>query len=76
LAHLSLCLLLITKKASQYHIHKLNPKKSFDLHQNIVTNEHQYVTKMAQNVSREVCRIDFIVVFWILVEYLQRSIYV
>jgi hypothetical protein len=76
LAHLNLCLLLITKKASQYQIHKLDPKKIFDLHQNIITNEHRYVTKMAQNVSREVCCKDFIVIFWILIEYLQRPIYV
>ncbi len=51
MAHLSQCLLLNTKKAQQCHIQKLNPSFLFDLHQSMVTNEHQYVTKMALNAS-------------------------
>jgi hypothetical protein len=35
------------KKTQQYCIEKLNPTFLFDLHQSTVTNEHQYVMKMA-----------------------------
>jgi hypothetical protein len=47
----------------------------FDLHQGMVMNEHQYVTKMALSVSMGGLWGDFIAIFWI-VEYLQRSIYI
>jgi len=40
----------------------------------MVTNEHQYVTKMALGASMGSLWGDFIVIFWI-VEYLQKSIY-
>jgi hypothetical protein len=45
----------------------------FDLHQGVVTNEHQYVTK---TLSANMGGLwgHFITIFWI-VEYLQRSIY-
>jgi hypothetical protein len=39
------------KKAQQYCIQKLNPIFLFDLHQVMVTNKHQYVTKMVQIVT-------------------------
>jgi hypothetical protein len=51
MAHLSQCLLLNTKNAQQCHNQKLNPSFLFDLHQSVVTNEHEYVTKMALNAS-------------------------
>ncbi len=38
------------EKAQQCHIWKLNSSFFFDLHYGIITNEHQYVTKMAQSV--------------------------
>jgi hypothetical protein len=47
----------------------------FDLHQGMVTNEHQYVTKMTLNASMGGLKGDFIVIFWI-VKYLQRGIYI
>jgi hypothetical protein len=51
MAYLNQCLLLNIEKAQQCHIRKLNPSFLFDLHQGMVSNEHQYVTKMALNVS-------------------------
>jgi hypothetical protein len=51
IAHLNHCLLLNIKKTQQCHIQKLNPSFLFDLHQGMVTNEHQYVTKMTLSVS-------------------------
>jgi hypothetical protein len=45
-AHLNECLLLNTKKTQQCCIQELNFSFLFDLHQGMVTNEHQYVTKM------------------------------
>jgi hypothetical protein len=53
MAYLNQCLLLNTKKPQQCHIRKLNPSFLFDLHQGMVTNEHQYVTKMTLNASKE-----------------------
>jgi hypothetical protein len=47
----------------------------FDLHQGMVTNEHQYVTKMALSASMGGLWGDFITIFWIL-QYLQRPIYI
>jgi hypothetical protein len=55
MAYLIQCLLLNTKKAQQCHIQKLHPIFLFDLHQGIVRNEHEYVTKMAKNTIMEVC---------------------
>ncbi len=51
MAHLNQHLLLNTKKVQQCRIQKLNLNFLFDLHRNMVTNEHQYVTKMALNAS-------------------------
>jgi hypothetical protein len=51
IAHLNQCLLLNTKKTQQCQIQKLNPSFLFDLHQGMVTNEHQYVTKMTLSDS-------------------------
>jgi hypothetical protein len=39
------------EKTEQCHIQELNPSFLFDLHQGMVTNEHQYVVKMALNVN-------------------------
>jgi hypothetical protein len=41
----------------------------------MVTNEHQYVTKIASSVSMGGLWGDFITIFWI-VEYLQRPIFI
>jgi hypothetical protein len=46
-AHLNECLLLNIEKVQQCRIQELNLNFLFDLHQGMVTNEHQYVTKMA-----------------------------
>jgi hypothetical protein len=42
---------LNTEKVQQCCIQELNPSFLFDLHQGMVTNEHQYVTKMALSAS-------------------------
>ncbi len=39
------------KKTQQCRIRKLHPSFLFNLYQGMVINEHQYVTKMALNVS-------------------------
>jgi hypothetical protein len=44
--HLSQCLLFNTKKSQYCCIQELNLKFLFNLHQSMVTNEHQYVTKI------------------------------
>jgi len=41
----------------------------------MVTNEHQYVTKMTLNASVRGLRGDFIAMF-LMVEYIQRPIYI
>ncbi len=46
-----------------------------DLHQSVVTNEHQYVTKMALSASMGGLWGDFIAIFWI-AKYLQKSVYI
>jgi hypothetical protein len=74
MAHLNWCLLLNVWKAQQCRIQKLNPFFLFDLHQFMVTNEHQHV-KMALNASMGGLWRDFITIFWI-IEYLQRLIYI
>jgi hypothetical protein len=61
------------RKAQQCCIRKLNPIFLCYLNQSLVTNEHQYVTKMALSVSMGGLWRDFTVVFFI-VEYLQRLI--
>jgi len=43
------------KKTQQCHIQELNPSFYFDLHQGMVINERQYVTKMTLNVNMESC---------------------
>jgi len=63
------------EKIQQCHIQELNPSYLFDLHQNMVTNEHQYVIKMALNVCMEGLWGDFIIIFWI-IKYLQMPIYI
>jgi len=75
IAHLNQRSLLNTKKVQQCRIQKLNLNFLFDLHRNMVTNEHQYVTKTALSASMGGLWRDFIAIFWI-VEYLQRPIYI
>ncbi len=45
------------------------------MYQNMVTNEHQYVTKTTLNVSMGGLWGDFTKIFWI-IEYLQRPFYI
>ncbi len=51
MAYLNQCLLLNIKKAQECCIRESNLSFLFDLHQGMVMNEHQYVTKMALSVS-------------------------
>jgi hypothetical protein len=53
------------KKTQQCHIQELNPSFWFDLNQNMVPNEHQYVTKMVLSANMGGLWGDFIVIFWI-----------
>jgi hypothetical protein len=48
----------------QCHIQELNPSFLFDLHQNMVTNEYQYVTKMTLSASMGGLWGDFTTIFW------------
>jgi hypothetical protein len=75
MAHLNQCLLLNIEKVQQCHIQELNLSFSFDLHQDMVTNEHQYVINMALNATMGGLWGDFTTIFWI-IEYLQRPIYI
>jgi hypothetical protein len=75
MVHLNQCLLLNVNTTPQCRIRELNPKILFYLHQSMVMNEHQYVTKMALNASMGGFWEDFTSIFWI-VEYLQRPIYI
>jgi len=61
--HLNQCLLLNTKNPQQCHIKKLDPSFLFDLHKNMVINEHQYVTKMALSASMEGLWGNFSIIF-------------
>jgi hypothetical protein len=54
---------------------KIKSKFFVCLHQSMVTNAHQYVTKMTLNVTVGGLWIDFIAIFWI-TKYLQRPIYI
>jgi hypothetical protein len=63
------------KKTQQCHIQELNPSFLFNLHQGMVTNEHQYVTKMTLNASVGDLWGNFTTMFWI-IQYLQRPIYI
>jgi hypothetical protein len=63
------------KKTQQCRIRKLHPSFLFNLYQGMVINEHQYVTKMALNVSMGGLWKYFTSIFWI-VEYLPRLIYI
>jgi len=54
---------------------QLNPIFLWDLHQGMLTNEHQYVTKMTLSVSMGGLWKNFNTIFWI-IEYLQRPIYI
>jgi hypothetical protein len=47
----------------------------FDLHQGMVTNEHQYVTKLVLCASMGGLWGDFTIIFWI-AKYLQMPIYI
>ncbi len=49
MAHLNQCLLLNIEKVQWHQIREINPSFLFELHQGLVTNECQYVTKMALN---------------------------
>ncbi len=64
-----------SKKNQQCHIQELNPRFLFDLHQGMVTNEDEYVTKMTLNVNMGGLWRNFTTIFWI-VEYPQRPIYI
>jgi hypothetical protein len=75
MAHLNQCLLLNIEKTQQCCIHKLNLSFLFDMDQNMLTNEHQYVPKMTLNVSMGGLWGDFTTIFWI-IEYLQRPFYI
>ncbi len=54
---------------------KIRSKLFLNLHQSTFRNEHEYVTKMAQNVKMKGLEGDFVASFWI-VEYFKRHIYV
>jgi len=51
MTHLNQCLLLNIEKAQLCSTQKLNPSFFFDLHQGMVMNEDQYVTKMALSAN-------------------------
>jgi hypothetical protein len=54
MTHLIQIFLFNKKEAQQCHIQKLNSwSVLLDLHQGIMTNEHEYVTKMSQNLQWE-----------------------
>ncbi len=48
------------KKGSIMSHSRINPSFLFHLHQGIMTNEHEYVTKMAQNATMGDLWEDFI----------------
>jgi hypothetical protein len=52
---------------------RIKSKFLCDLHQSMLTNKHQYVTKMALNANMGGLWAYFIVIFWI-IEYLQNPI--
>jgi hypothetical protein len=47
----------------------------FNVHQGMVKNEHQYVTRMTLSANMGGLWGNFTVMFWI-IKYLQRSIYI
>jgi len=51
------------KKAQQFYIRKWNPSFLFDLHEGMVTNEHQYVAKMTLNANMGGLWGDFTAIF-------------
>jgi beta-lactamase superfamily II metal-dependent hydrolase len=57
------------RKAQQCQIQELNFSFLFNLHQGMVANKHQYVTKMTLHVMIGGLWGDFITIFWI-AEYL------
>jgi hypothetical protein len=63
------------KKTQQCHIRELNPSFLFNLHQGMVTNEHQYVTKMGLSVDMGGLCKNFTSIFWV-AEYLPRLIHI
>jgi hypothetical protein len=69
MAHLNQYSLLNTKKAQQCYIQNLNVIFLFGLHQGMVTNEHQYVTKITLSVNMGGLWGNFTTIFWI-VKYL------
>jgi len=69
MTHVNQCLLVNTKKNPKILYWKIKSSFLFDLHQNMVTNEHQYVTKMTLCATMGSVWGDFTTIFWI-VEYL------
>jgi hypothetical protein len=51
------------KKTQQCHVRKLNPSFLFDLHQGMITNEHQYVPKITLNDNMGGLWGDFTAIF-------------
>jgi hypothetical protein len=51
---------------------RIKSKFLFDLHQGMVTNKHQYVTKTTLNASMGGLWGDFLAILWI-IEYLQSQ---
>ena len=72
--HLSHCLNINTPKARQTHDKELNAEWLSDLHRGI-TNEYQYMQKMAVSVVHGGLWGDFTPIKWIS-NYLQRPIYI
>ncbi len=75
ITHLNQCLILDIKTTLDYRNQELNPSFLCDLHQGLVTNEYQYLTKMTLSASMGGLRGDFIAMVW-RVEYLQKTIYI
>jgi len=66
---------LLGNHLSSLELRQNNMAHLFDMHQGMITNEHQYVIRMALSASIGSLWGDFIVIFWI-IKYLQRSIYI
>jgi hypothetical protein len=63
---------LLDNHLSSLELKQSNLAHLFDVHQGVVTNEHQYVTRMASNASMGGLLGDFTIIFW-RIKYLQRS---
>jgi hypothetical protein len=75
MAYLNQCLLFNTKETQKCCIRKLNPSFLFDLHHGMVTNEHQYVTKMALCATMGGLWGDFNAIFWIAEYFTKVNLY-